>query len=820
MINNFLKDKNKYNHLDNDRKWQKVWDDNKIYKTENNPKKTKYYILDMFPYPSGAGLHVGHPKGYIATDIISRMKKMRGFDILHPMGWDAFGLPAENYAIKTKTHPKKSTDQNILYFKKQLHKLGLNYDWSREINTTDPKFYKWTQWIFLKLLDKGLAYESYEPINWCPKCQTGLSNEDLEGGVCERCGSEIEKKPMRQWMLKITDYADRLLKDLEELDEWETSIKEMQKNWIGRKEGINIDYPIVGSKEIITCFTTRPDTNFGATFIVIGPEHPFIKKNINLLNNREKILEYIKLSLKKSQIDRTNKNKEKTGVFTGLYCLNRLNNKKLPIWISDYVLGDVGTGAVIGVPGHDKRDFEFAQKFNIPIIRVVVGKDGDKNPIINIDQVQENDGIIINSDFLNGMNVHRAIPRIMDFFEEKKWGKRTVSYKLKDWVFSRQRYWGEPIPVIHCKKCGVVPVPEDQLPVLLPEVDHYEPSGNGESPLANIIDWVNTSCPRCGGKAKRETNTMPQWAGSSWYYLRFLDPDNDQMLVDKEIEKHWSPVDLYVGGAEHATRHLIYSRFWHKFLYDLGVVSFEEPFKKLQHVGLIMAEDGRKMSKRWKNVINPDLIVKKYGADTLRIYEMFMSPFNQSCDWSENGLIGVRKFIDRVWRLKTYLNNKTSKELEGLLQQTIAKVTFDIESFKLNTAISAMMIFVNKATSLQTINTEQFKKFLKILAPFAPYMSEELWQELFSKDGEYISIHSLNWPDFDEKFLVLDVIPFVVQINGKKKLEIFVNSNDALDQQIIVDKYLSNNSALNKLLSNRKIKKIIFVSQKLINYVI
>ncbi len=680
----------KYNHKEIEQKWRKKWQDENLYKTGEDQEKPKYYILDMFPYPSGAGLHVGHPKGYIATDIFARMKMMQGFNVLHPMGWDAFGLPAENYAIENKIHPRVATEKNIKTFKDQLEKLGFTYDWSREINTTDPEFYKWTQWTFIKMFERGLAYESYEPIIWCPSCQTGLANEDLEGGKCERCGSEVERRPMRQWVLKITDYAERLLNDLAKLPDWEESIKEMQKNWIGRSEGATVKFSIFNfqfsndDKNYIEVFTTRPDTLFGATFFVLAPEHPMVQK-ITTPEQKEKVEKYIKAAASKSELERTELAKEKTGVFTGGYVINPVNNEKIPVWIADYVMMGYGTGAIMAVPAHDERDYEFAKKYKIEIKEVVAQEDNEATQKSKVKSQSYNsklkngvevfcgEGINVNSEFLDELKTKDAKVKIIGWLEEKGVGERAVNYKLKDWVFSRQRYWGEPIPLVYCEHCkneaeefiksknintnelkragisnfqfpisntkfnfgellnpGWLAAEEDKLPVKLPEVESYEPSGTGESPLVNIKDWVNTTCPKCGGPAKRETNTMPQWAGSCWYYLRYIDPHNDWELVDKEKEKYWSPVDFYVGGAEHATRHLIYARFWHKFLYDIGAVNYDEPFTRLQHVGLIMAEDGRKMSKRWGNVINPDEMVEKYGADAMRVYEMFMGPFGQA----------------------------------------------------------------------------------------------------------------------------------------------------------------------------------------------
>ncbi len=674
----------KYNPNQIEKKWQKYWLSKKIYKTKEDKKSPKYYVLDMFPYPSGAGLHVGHPKGYIATDIVARMKAMQGASVLHPMGWDAFGLPTENYAIKNKVHPKAATDKNIKTFKKQLELLGFTYDWEREVNTTDPEYYKWTQWAFLQMFKKGLAFESYEPINWCPECQTGLANEDLEDGKCERCGSEIERKPMRQWVLKITAYADRLLKDLDKLTGWPEPIKEMQRNWIGRSEGALVKFKVKSQKskvdKEIEVFTTRPDTLSGATYVVLAPEHNLISNLKSQILNFKEVEEYINKAKKKSDLERTDLAKEKTGVeLNGIVAINPVNNEELPIFVADYVLTGYGTGAIMAVPAHDERDWEFAKKYNLPIVEVLKGGDITKAAFTE-------DGELINSNFLNGLHMVEAKAKMIAWLEEKGLGKKQVQYKLRDWVFSRQRYWGEPIPIIHCAKCGAAPVPEKDLPVKLPDVKNYKPSGTGESPLANIDKWVNTKCPKCGGPAKRETNTMPQWAGSSWYYLAYAMLGSQKSKVSarggsafggksqkyewrqEEID-YWNPVDLYVGGAEHATRHLIYARFWHKFLYDIGRVHHDEPFTRLQNVGLILAEDGRKMSKRWGNVINPDDVVKQYGADAMRMYEMFMGPFDQPCAWSTNGLVGVRRFLERVWLLQERVSRSKKKNSQFLPPQ-------------------------------------------------------------------------------------------------------------------------------------------------------
>lgn len=808
-----------YDHRQIEKKWREKWVADNLYQTTNDPKKPKYYVLDMFPYPSGVGLHVGHPKGYIATDILARLRMMQGYNVLHPMGFDAFGLPAENYAIANKVHPREATEHNVATYKKQLEVLGFFYDWEREVVTTDPEYYKWTQWTFIKMWEKGLAYESNEPINWCPSCKTGLANEDLEDGRCERCGSEVIQKPLRQWVLKITDYADRLLNDLEKLNGWEESIKEMQRNWIGRKEGININYQVVGLDYQLTVFTTRPDTNFGATFIVAAPDSNFVKERINNFPNKKEVEKYVEAASHKTELERISDGRKKSGVFTGLSAINNLTGREMPIYVSDFVLASVGTGVVVGVPGHDLRDFEFAQAMGLEIVRVVVGSDGDVSPIVKKEQVQEEAGAMINSDFLNGLDIHQATKEIIDYLEKKGWGKRTISYKLKDWVFSRQRYWGEPIPLIHCEKCGVVAVPENDLPVRLPEVKSYEPTGTGESPLAAITDWVNVKCPKCGGAGKRETNTMPQWAGSCWYYLRYIDPKNGQALVDKKQEKYWSPVDFYVGGAEHATRHLIYARFWHKFLYDIGAVNYDEPFINLKHVGLIMGEDGRKMSKRWGNVINPDEIVEKYGADAMRLYEMFMGPFEQATSWNTNGLVGTRKFLEKIITAFDSAAVKEDKKMISLLHKTIKKVGEDIESFRLNTAVSAMMILVNGIIDyLSNFNAWPFAKeeqgaFLQILAPFAPHLSEEIWEKLGNKN----SIFKSGWPACDQKLIKDETINLVIQINGKLRAALEVAADISENE---VFKLVQENEIIKKWLADKDVVKKIFVPGKLLNIVV
>ncbi len=806
-----------YNHTFVEKKWQKHWQETALYKTGEDSNKKKEYILDMFPYPSGQGLHVGHPKGYIATDIISRMRIMQGYNVLHPMGWDAFGLPAENYAIKNKIHPRLAMEKNIVRYREQLDILGFSYDWDRQVNTTDPSYYKWTQWIFLQMWKKGLAYESHAPINWCPSCRTGLANEDLEDGKCERCGSLVEQKPLRQWVLKITDYADRLLNDLESLTDWEESIKDMQRHWIGRSEGIEIDFPILETQEKITVFTTRLDTIFGCTYLVLAPENDLVAKLADKINNWEKVAAYIEETKNKTDMQRGDLNKEKNGVLLdGVFAINPFNKEKLAIYIADYVLNAYGTGAVMAVPAHDERDWDFAQKYSLEIKRVI--KDlSEKNN--NIDEVYTEEGELFNSGKFSGLKSEEARIKMLEYLKQNNQGREKVNYKLKDWVYSRQRYWGEPIPLIHCDKCGVVAVPEENLPLILPDVQSYEPTGTGESPLAAITQWVNTTCPKCKGPAKRETNTMPQWGGSCWYYLRYMDPENDQELVSKNKEEYWSPVDLYVGGAEHATRHLIYARFWHKFLYDLGVVSQIEPFQKLRHVGLIMGEDGRKMSKRWDNVINPDDMVHRYGADALRVYEMFMGPFDQAAAWNTNGLVGARKFLDKTYGLFNDLNItiKEDKQSLSLLHKTIKKVTEDIEDFHFNTAVSAMMILVNhlvdymKEHNSLALSLSELKKFLQILSPFAPHLSEELWEKL----GEKSSIFKSTWPIYSDSLLQDELVTYVIQVNGKLRANLSY-ARDALEAEVVE----AAKAEVSKWLEGQEIKKSIFVPGKLINFVV
>lgn len=780
--------KKDYNHLVIEKKWQKEWARKKAFKTQETSKKKKYYVLDMFPYPSGEGLHVGHPKGYIATDIISRMKRMQGMNVLHPMGFDAFGLPAENYAIKNKTNPQVAVKKNVARFKKQLEIIGLDYDWSREVNTTDPKFYKWTQWIFLKLLEKGLAYESNEPVNWCPVDKTVLSNEDVENGKCERCGSVVEKKPIRQWVLRITDYAERLLADLDHLD-WPESIKESQRNWIGKSVGAEIDFDVWRSSEKIKVFTTRPDTIFGATYVVLAPEHEVIEKLWSQIENKDEVVKYFTSIKNKTEIDRTKDEKDKTGVeLKGIHAVNPATDEQIPIWVADYVLATYGTGAIMAVPAHDDRDGDFAKKYNIKVKNVVINE------------------TLVNSGDFTGVLAEKARVDITRFVK----GKMVTKYKLRDWVFSRQRYWGEPIPVLR-DGYKIIPLKEKDLPVKLPKVKSYEPTGEAESPLAAVTNWMNV---KVNGKVlKRESNTMPQWAGSSWYYLRYMDPNNKKALVDKKKDKYWNMVDLYVGGAEHATRHLIYARFWHKFLYDIGVVSTKEPFKKLQSVGLIIASDGRKMSKRFGNVINPDEIVKNYGADTLRMYEMFMGPFDQTAIWNEDNIFGVRRFIERVWRLSDKVtNSKVPEKFEILLNKTVKKVTDDIETMSFNTSVSAMMILLNEMEKLESVPKKSFEIFLKILSPFAPHISEEIWHKLGNKKLLVLE----SWPKADPKKLQEVEVRMAIQINGKVRGECLVNF-EMTEEEIV--KAAKDAQGVDKWLIGKTIIKVIVVKNRLVNFV-
>lgn len=806
-----------YNHTKIEKKWQDYWERNKTFKTQEKSDKKKFYALDMFPYPSGVGLHVGHPEGYTATDIISRYKRANGYNVLHPMGWDAFGLPAEQYALDTGNDPREFTQKNIETFKRQIKELGFSYDWDREVNTTDPNYYKWTQWIFIKLYEKGLAYVDEVAVNWCPALGTVLSNEEVIDGVSERGGHPVERRPMKQWVLKITDYAEKLLKDLDELD-WPESLKSMQRNWIGKSEGAEVTFKVQGLEKEFTVFTTRPDTLFGATYCVLSPEHKLVKE-ITSENKKEEVANYLEEVKRKSDLERTDLNKNKTGVFTGAYAINPINGKKLPIWIADYVLITYGTGAIMAVPAHDERDYEFAKKYNLEIIEVLKGGNIEKEAYVE-------DGLHINSEFLNGLNKEEAIKKSIEFLEKESIGKRKTTYKLRDWLFSRQRYWGEPIPIITWEDGTMTAVDEKDLPLLLPITDDIKPSGTGESPLANLTDWINVVDKKTGKKGKRETNTMPQWAGSCWYYLRYIDPNNTEKFADYEKLKYWLPVDVYIGGAEHAVLHLLYARFWHKVLYDLGLVPTKEPFQKLFNQGMILAEskNGKpeKMSKSKGNVVNPDDIVKSHGADTLRVYEMFMGPLDASIAWSTNGLDGSRRFLDRIYRLliDTETNKPNAKvvekentSLEASYNLTVKKVTNDIENMQFNTAISQLMIFVNDCNKAEYIPKKYALVFIKLLAPFAPHISEEMWQ-IYGHDK---TLSYEPWPTYDENKLINDTVEIVVQILGKVKEKMVLKKD--LSKEELEEKVLSSEK-VKKLINNKKIVKIIVVPNRLVNLVI
>ena len=753
-----------YNHKVVEGKWQKVWDDNKAFAATDDYSKPKYYALVEFPYPSGQGLHVGHPRPYTALDIVARKRRMQGYNVLYPMGWDAFGLPTENYAIKNKIHPKEVTKTNVARFKKQLHSLGYSFDWDREINTTDPEYYKWTQWIFLKLFKAGLAYKKEMPINWCTSCKVGLANEEVVNGVCERCGSEVVRKVKSEWMLKITDYADKLIEGLDGVDYIER-VKVSQKNWIGRSTGAEVDFSVKGKEDKLRIYTTRCDTLFGVTYMVVSPEHPILDKYKDEIGNWSDIEAYREQAAKKSDFERSELAKDKTGVcIDGLTAINPVNGKEIPIYVSDYVLMSYGTGAIMAVPAHDDRDWEFAKKFGLPLIQVVA-KDGEEVDINEAAFTDVATGVLINSDFLNGLEVKDAKEKMIKFLEEKGIGQAKTNYKLRDWVFSRQRYWGEPIPIVHCDKCGYVPIDESQLPLLLPEVDSYMPTDNGESPLAAMTDWVNTTCPCCGGPAKRETDTMPQWAGSSWYFLRYTDPHNTEALASKEALKYWLPVDWYNGGMEHTTLHLLYSRFWHKFLYDQGVVPTSEPYQKRTSHGMILGENGEKMSKSRGNVVNPDDIVDVYGADTLRTYEMFIGAFDLAASWSEDGVKGCRRFLDRVWKLQDSVTDEKgySKDMETKMHQVIKKVSNDFENLKYNTAIAAMMALLNDFYKKGSVTADEFKTLLILLNPVAPHITEELWS--VKNYGGYV--YQQTWPEFDEAKTVESTVEIAVTLSRR-----------------------------------------------------
>lgn len=826
-----------------EKKWQQFWKENKTFRVTEDPsfpKDKRRYVLDMFPYPSGAGLHVGHPEGYTATDIYCRFLRMNGYNVLHPMGFDSFGLPAENYAIKTGTHPKITTEANIARFREQIQSLGFCYDWDREISTHEEEYYRWTQWLFLKLYEKGLAYESDMPINWCPDCKTGLANEEVKDGFCERCGAQVTRKNLRQWVLKITAYAEQLLAGLDDLD-WPESVKTMQRNWIGRSQGANVRFKLVKDDGFLEVYTTRPDTLFGATYMVIAPEHPLIEE-LTTPQQKAAVDEYRRQAALKSDLERTDLAKEKTGVFTGSYAINPVNGNEIPIWVSDYILISYGTGAIMAVPAHDDRDWEFAKKFNLPMIQVLEGGNIETAAFVG-------DGAHINSEFLNGLDKPTAINKMIEFLEKKGVGERAVNYKLRDWIFSRQRYWGEPIPLIHCPHCGTVAVPEEQLPLALPEVKKYEPTGTGESPLAAINEWVNTVCPKCGGTAKRETNTMPQWAGSCWYYLRYIDPRNSRRFADPEKQKYWMPVDLYVGGAEHAVLHLLYSRFWHKVFYDLGLVDDSEPFRRLVNQGMITSyayqrknktlvpadcveetssnvfvEKGTneplekviaKMSKSLKNVINPDDIIRDYGADAMRLYEMFMGPLPVSKPWQTEGLVGIHRFLERIWRIseKSISSNSPTSEQLKVLHKTIKKVKIDTENLDFNTAIAQMMIFANFFINVDSIPLAIWKPFVLILAPYAPHIAEELWEKL----GEKPSVANCRYPDFDEKLTVDDEVTLVVQINGKVRQKLTVTRDLPEDE---VKKILASDSKINSLAEGKEIVKLIYIPNRIVNLIL
>ena len=799
-----------YNHKAIEKKWQEYWETNKTFKTEDELDKKKFYALDMFPYPSGAGLHVGHPEGYTATDIISRMKRMQGYNVLHPMGWDAFGLPAEQYAIDTGNSIHEFNKLNIANFKKQIKSLGFSYDWDREVDTTDPNYYKWTQWIFIQLYNKGLAYVDEVPVNWCEALGTVLANEEVIDGLSERGGHPVVRKPMRQWVLRITEYADRLLEDLDDLD-WPESLKDMQRNWIGKSEGANVTFKIDGHQSDFEVFTTRPDTLYGATYAVLSPEHKLIDE-ITTEDMRQDVLNYQEKAAHKSDLERTDLNKDKTGVFTGAYAVNPLNNEKIPIWIADYVLASYGTGAIMAVPAHDQRDFEFAKKFDLPIVPVLEGGNVEEEAFVG-------DGVHINSGPLDGLNKDDGIKKAIELLEDKNVGTKKTTYKLRDWLFSRQRYWGEPIPIIHWEDGTMSTVPEEELPLELPYMEQIKPSGTGESPLANNEEWINVT-REDGVKGRRETNTMPQWAGSCWYYLRYIDPNNSEVIADPEKIKHWLPVDLYIGGVEHAVLHLLYARFWHKVLYDIGVVPTKEPFQKLFNQGMILGEGNEKMSKSKGNVVNPDDIVYTHGADTLRLYEMFMGPLDAAIAWSETGLDGSRRFLDRVWRLFVNEDGSLSEkvtddetpELEKVYHETVKKVTVDYENLHFNTAISQLMVFINDGYKQDKINRDYIKGFVKMLSPIAPHIAEELWEKL----GGETTITYEDWPTYDESKLVAETVEIVAQVNGKVKDKIDVSPDATKDElvQIAMD-----NEKIQAAIEGKTVNRTIVVPGKLVNIV-
>ena len=799
-----------YNPKEIEQKWQKIWDDEKAFAASDDYSKPKYYALVEFPYPSGQGLHVGHPRPYTALDIVARKRRMEGYNVLYPMGWDAFGLPTENYAIKNHIHPKIVTKNNVHRFKEQLHSLGYSFDWDRQINTTDPEYYKWTQWIFLKLFKAGLAYKAEMPINWCTSCKVGLANEEVVNGHCERCGAEVIRKVKSQWMLKITEYADKLLEGLDHVDYIER-VKVSQKNWIGRSTGAEVDFPIAGKEDKLRIYTTRPDTLFGVTYMVISPEHPYIEKFASEIKNLDEVKAYQEQAARKSDFERSELAKEKTGVkIDGLTAVNPVNGKEIPIWVSDYVLMSYGTGAIMAVPAHDERDWEFAKKFNMPIIQVVESSEGpvDVNEAAFVDVAT---GKLVNSGFLNGMEVAEAKKAIIEYLEKENIGTQKTNYKLRDWVFSRQRYWGEPIPIVHCDKCGYVPLPEDQLPLELPDVESYMPTDNGESPLAAMRSWVETTCPCCGGPAERETDTMPQWAGSSWYFLRYTDPHNTEALASPEALKYWMPVDWYNGGMEHTTLHLLYSRFWHRFLYDEKVVPCPEPYQKRTSHGMILGENGEKMSKSRGNVVNPDDIVNEFGADTLRTYEMFIGAFELSAAWSNEGVKGCRRFLERVWKLQEIVTDEAgySKELETRMHQTIKKVSSDFETLKYNTAIAAMMSLINDFYKAGKVTRDEFKTLLILLNPVAPHMTEELWQ-IMNYGGR---LYQTSWPTYEEAKTVESEVEIAVQVNGKVRATIKIAADISKEDAIAAGK-----AAVADKLTGQIVKEI-YVPGRLVNIV-
>ena len=799
----------RYNPNSIEKKWQKYWEENKTFKTSDDKSKEKFYALVEFPYPSGQGLHVGHPRPYTALDIVSRKRRMQGYNVLYPMGWDAFGLPTENFAIKNKIRPEIVTENNIKNFKRQMQSIGFSFDWDREINTTDPDYYKWTQWIFIQMFKKGLAYKKEMPINWCPSCKTGLANEEVINGHCERCGGEVIRKVKNQWMLKITEYADRLIDDLKDVD-YLDRIKSQQINWIGRSYGAEIKFPLKEVDEKITVFTTRADTIFGATYMVISVDHPLIEKYSDQIKNIEEIRSYRQEVAKKSELERTDLSKEKTGYkIDGLTAINPLTNKDIPVYVSDYVLMTYGTGAIMAVPAHDDRDYEFAKKFNIEMIPVIEGSN-----IENSAFTETNEGNLINSEFLNGLSVDDAKQKMYEYIEEKEIGHKKTNYKLRDWVFSRQRYWGEPIPLVYCEHCGWIPLEEKDLPLVLPKVDNYEPTDNGESPLSNIDEFVHTKCPKCGRDAVRETDTMPQWAGSSWYYLRYTDPHNDEAIASKENLDYYVPVDWYNGGMEHTTLHLLYSRFWHKFLYDIGVVPTKEPYMKRTSHGMILGDNNEKMSKSRGNVVNPDDIVRDFGADTLRCYEMFIGDFEKSAPWSENGVKGCRKFLDKVWRTQELVDEDSNFEkMETLTHQTIKKVSEDYENLKFNTAIAQLMTLLNEFNNLDKISKEQYKIFLILLNPVCPHITEEIWQRM----GYEGYVHEANWPEYDESKTILDVIELPIQVNGKLRTTVEIGrdaSEDEVFEKAIKDDVVA------KYLENKNVVKKIYVKGRIFNIIV